>query len=301
MLAHLSDVHLPVPDAVPFSALLNKRALSLLSWRRKRRHLHRPEVLARLVADLRKAAPDLVAVTGDLTNLGLESEYRAARLWLDALGDPGRVMVIPGNHEALVPGAWPLGAEHWRPYWQGDDAGTGDPVSGFPWLRRRGPLALIGVSSAIPSLPTLAVGEVGAVQLERLEALLVRAGEEGLCRVVMVHHPPLDGTVRARKRLLDAGALRAVLVRAGVEIVLHGHSHRSHHQVLATVEGPAPVIGVPSASATHPEAAAYHLYRVTEYVGGWRVALQVRRHGPDKRMEEGQCANMEIARAHARH
>ena len=55
-LAHLSDVHLPLPDRVDWRAVLNKRALSLLSWRRKRHLIHRPEVLARLVADIHAAA-----------------------------------------------------------------------------------------------------------------------------------------------------------------------------------------------------------------------------------------------------
>ncbi len=291
-LAHLSDVHLPLPGRVDWRDLLSKRALSLWSWRRKRHKVHRPEVLARLVADLHAAAPDLIAVTGDLTNLGLPVEYARARDWLDALGDPARVMVIPGNHEALVRGAWETGAQAWRPYWLGDDGG------GFPWLRRRAGLALIGLSSAVPSAPGRAVGAVGAAQLARLAVLLAQTRKEGLCRVVMVHHPPLDGTVRARKRLLDAPALRAVLAREGVEMVLHGHSHRSHHQEMATAGGVAPVIGVPSASATHPEPAAWHLYRIAPVPGGWQIALTARRYAAGG-METSHIATHHLTRAHA--
>ncbi|MFU8835680.1 MAG: metallophosphoesterase family protein [Roseovarius sp.] len=292
VLAHLSDVHLPLPDRVDWRDVLNKRALSLLSWRRKRHKVHRPEVLARLVADLKAAAPGLIAVTGDLTNLGLPVEYERARDWLDALGTPERVMVIPGNHDALVRGAWEAGARTWRPYWQGEGG------EGFPWLRRRGGLALIGVSSAVASAPGRAVGAVGAAQLDRLAGLLAQTRQEGLCRVVMVHHPPLDGTVRARKRLLDAAALRVVLAREGVEMVLHGHSHRSHHQEMVTAGGVAPVIGVPSASAIHPEPAAWHLYHITPTPDGWRIALTARRHATGG-METGHAATHDIVRAHA--
>lgn len=292
VLAHLSDVHLPLPARVDWRDVLNKRALSLLSWRRKRHKVHRPEVLARLVTDMKAAAPGLIAVTGDLTNLGLPIEYDRARKWLDALGDPDRVMVIPGNHEALVRGAWETGAQTWRPWWQGDDGG------GFPWLRRRGGLALIGVSSAVASAPGRAVGAVGTAQLDRLAGLLAQARAEGLCRVVMVHPPPLDGTVKARKRLLDAPALRAVLAREGAEMVLHGHSHRSHHQQMQTASGVAPVIGVPSASATHPEPAAYHLYHIAPVAGGWQVVLTARRHTTDG-METSHTATHHLARAHA--
>lgn len=292
VLAHLSDVHLPLPGRVDWRAVLNKRALSLLSWRRKRHKVHRPEILSQLVADLQKAAPDLIAVTGDLTNLGLPEEYERARVWLDALGAPERVMVIPGNHEALVRGAWERGAAAWRPYWQSDDR------DGFPWLRRRGGLAIIGVSSAVASAPTRAVGAIGASQLDQLAGLLMETRAEGLCRVVMVHHPPLDGTVKARKRLLDASALRAVLAREGVEMVLHGHSHRSHHQQMQTTGGVAPVIGVPSASATQPEAAAYHLYTIASVAGGWQIAVTTRRYAAAG-METRHVATHQLSRAHA--
>jgi 3',5'-cyclic AMP phosphodiesterase CpdA len=59
--------------------LLGKRALGWLSWKLRRRHAHRSEVLEALIADLRKTAPDHVAVTGDLTNVSLEDEFGAAR------------------------------------------------------------------------------------------------------------------------------------------------------------------------------------------------------------------------------
>ncbi|MFU8777837.1 MAG: metallophosphoesterase family protein [Roseovarius sp.] len=299
-LAHLSDPHLPLTGPVPWRAVLNKRALSLLSWHRKRRHHHRPEILAALIADMQDHAPDLIGVTGDLTNLGLPQEYRAARLWLDSLGDPARVTVIPGNHEALIAGAWQAGAAQWLPYWQGDGAALdGDVSDAFPVLRRRGPLALISLSSAVATPPVFASGAVGAAQLARLAPMLRAARAAGLCRVLMIHHPPLDGTVSARKALRDATALRAVLQAQGVEIVLHGHSHRSHHQTFETCDGTAAVIGVPSASSLHPEAAAYHLYHITPMSGGWEVDVTARHATIVREMAPGRGMRLTLARAHA--
>lgn len=300
MLAHLSDPHLPLPGSVPLRSVLNKRLLGLLSWRLKRHLRHRPETLSRLIADMQAHAPDLIAVTGDLTNLGLDSEYRAARVWLDGLGDPSRVMVIPGNHEALITGAWDQGAAQWRPYWQGDaapvDAGV---MRAYPILRRRGPLALIGVSSAVVSPVGFATGEVGPEQLARVTDLLRTARDEGLFRMLMIHHPPLEGTVSPRKELRDGAALRAILEAEGVEMVLHGHSHRSHQQMLTTRDGTAPVIGVPSASSMHHEAAAYHLYHILATDTGWHVSLTAHRLGADHNMETGQCVSLTLPRAHA--
>jgi 3',5'-cyclic AMP phosphodiesterase CpdA len=280
-------------------SVLNKRLLSLLSWHTRRHRDHLWDTLDRLVADLHRQAPDLIAVTGDLTNLGLDMEYRRARVWLDALGDPARVMVIPGNHEALVRGAWERGAAHWRPYWQGDTATRGDVARAFPTLRRRGPLALIGVSSAIASPPGQAVGAVGQAQLERLATLLRSARAAHLCRIVLIHHPPLPGTVSHRKRLRDAAELRAVLEREGVELMLHGHSHKSHQQSLQTRDGPAPVIGVPSASSMHHEPGAYNLCRISPVTGGWEMTLTPRYLTAQGRMEAGHGTTLPLARTHA--
>ncbi|MFB9150279.1 metallophosphoesterase family protein [Roseovarius ramblicola] len=300
LLAHLSDPHLPLAGRVPLRAVLNKRALGLLSWRLSRHRRHRPAILAALVADMQAHEPDLIAVTGDLTNLGLEAEYRAARDWLDRLGDARRVMVIPGNHDALVAGAWPRGAGLWQPYWQGDaGTGTADVAAAFPTLRRRGPLALIGVSSAVPSVPGLAVGEVGEAQIARLGAVLRRTRAEGLFRLVMIHHPPLAGTVSRRKHLRDHAQFRALLEREGAEMVLHGHSHRSHHRTLATRDGDAPVIGVPSASSMHHEPAACNLCRIAPGDAGWQVTLSARRLTAEGGVEAGPHTAITIARGHA--
>src|SRR5215217_3358541 len=101
--AHLSDLHLPVAERPPrLRDLLSKRLFSYLSWRRSRRRIHRPEVLARLMQDVRAAGPEHLIVTGDLVNLALPDEFERAREWLQGQGDGTRVTVAPGNHDALV-------------------------------------------------------------------------------------------------------------------------------------------------------------------------------------------------------
>ena len=107
ILAHLSDPHLaPLPQP-RFVELFGKRATGFVNWRRKRQAIHRPEVLARIVADLKAQTPDHIAVTGDLVNLALPAEYAPARAWLDALGSPADVTFVPGNHDAYVRAALP--------------------------------------------------------------------------------------------------------------------------------------------------------------------------------------------------
>src|SRR5262249_15949346 len=151
-----------------WSELAGKRATGYLNWRRKRHLVHRSDVLARVVADLKAQAPDHIAVTGDLVNIALGSEYAPAAAWLAALGTPRDVTLGPGNQDGYGGGGARYPSAHWGDYLRGDDGGT------FPFLRRRGSLALIGLSSAVPTAPFMATGRLGAAQLAELAELLAR-------------------------------------------------------------------------------------------------------------------------------
>lgn len=281
--AHLSDPHLTFPTGLGVRSLLGKRALGYLSWRLRRRRRHRADILDALVRDLDRIGPDHIVVTGDLTHLGLPGEFEEARRWLDGLGPPSRLTLVPGNHDLYAATAWERTLGLWMPWVAADvDAGSqraAGPDGLFPAVRVRGQAAFIGLSSARPSAPFLAVGSIGDDQLRRLEAILADARRRGLFRVVLVHHPVLSGTVRWRKRLTDAAALRAVLASEGAELVLHGHSHRATFDSLESAGGRIPVVGVPSASADSPDhdrRARYHLYALARRSGGWELTLSVR-------------------------
>jgi 3',5'-cyclic AMP phosphodiesterase CpdA len=273
VLAHLSDVHLaPLPRPNP-AELLSKRGLGYLNWLRKRRRIHRAEMLAKVVADLKAQSPDHIAVTGDLTNLSLAREFAAARTWIESLGGPDTVTVIPGNHDCYVRAATTFAAQHWREYMQGDDGG------GFPFVRRRGPVAIVGLSTSLPTLPFAATGALLGGQLERLGGVLTALERDQAFRAVLIHHPPVEGAHHFR-RMRDAAAMRDVLEQHGAELVLHGHHHTSS---LAWLPGPRfriPVAGVPSASVApgrhHDDPAGYHLYEIDGAPGAWRCTLVVR-------------------------
>lgn len=282
-LAHLSDPHVPPLPRAPFGALLNKRLLGYLSWRRRRDKVHLAEVLEHLTVDLRERAPDHTVVTGDLVNISLPEEFPAAARWLGRLGPPERVTVVPGNHDAYVAVPWEGSWHHWGDYMSSESGGEGasprrpEGFGDFPLVRRRGPLALVGTSSALPTAPGLATGRLGAEQRARLEALLRRLGEEGRFRVVLIHHPPADSRTKARKSLVDAPAFRELLGRVGAEMVLHGHDHRFFEGEIAGPMGPVPVFGVPSASALSQggkPAAHYQLYRIEAVPEGWRIEVE---------------------------
>jgi len=275
-LAHLSDPHLPpLPRPRP-AELMGKRVLGYLNWTRNRHRHHRRDVVDVLVSDLRAQVPDHIAVTGDLVNLALEAEFAPALAWLNGVGPPDQVTVVPGNHDAYVRATRDRFAETWQSYLAGDEATNG--AVAFPSLRRRGPVALIGVSSAVPTPPLMATGWLGKSQMEALERLLAALASEQAFRILLIHHP-LRSSARG-KRLTDSSDLLSLLKRYGVEMVLHGHDH-VHSTIW--VEGPdgssIPVIGVPSASALahrHYPHAAYNLFSIARDGEGWRCRQMVR-------------------------
>ncbi|PSO16372.1 metallophosphoesterase [Bradyrhizobium sp. MOS003] len=274
-LAHLSDPHLAPLPKPRLIELAGKRLLGYVNWTRNRHKYQRREVLDALVTDMKAQAPDHIAVTGDLVNLALEAEFAPARAWLEGVGPPDRVTTIPGNHDAYVRATSHRFSETFAPYLAGDDGGIG-----FPSVRRRGPLALISLSTAVPTLPLMATGTLGPDQLAALATVLERLAAEDVFRVLLVHHP-LKSDAR-QKRMTDAPELLALLKRHGVELVLHGHDH-VHSTIW--VEGPngnIPVLGVPSASALahgHYPAAAYNLFSIEKDNSGWRCEQTVRSLG----------------------
>jgi 3',5'-cyclic AMP phosphodiesterase CpdA len=266
-LAHLSDPHLAPLPKPRWRELLGKRVTGYINWQRRRRFIHDPVVLAKIVADLKAQAPGTIAVTGDLSNIALHEEFVRGRAWLASLGAPSDVTVIPGNHDAYVRAAAAEPERHWGDHMRGDDG-----ASGFPFVRRRGPLALIGLTTAVPTAPFMATGRLGAAQLARLAETLVALAREQVFRVVLIHHPPVSQASR-HKRLTDAAQFLRVIGTHGAELVLHGHNHLHMINWLSGPNGArVPAVGVPSASAAwgmSKDAAAYNLYAIDGAPGAW--------------------------------
>jgi len=287
-LAHISDPHISCIGDIRVGQLLNKRLFGYLKWRLHRRAEHRDSILSALQDDLAHSNPDHIAVTGDLTHLSLPAEFRKSRQWLESLGTPARVTVIPGNHDTYVKTVWQQTLAHWTDYMVSDETDQDNDSatnfeSIFPSLRVRGRIALIGVCTAHPTAPHLAVGRIGDIQLQKLGTLLASTAKRHLFRVLMIHHPPAPGIVSGRRRLTDAAALRALLARYGAELILHGHAHKTDQCYLKIPGGRIPVMGVPSASAlgrTPQRRARYYTYYITPGASDWHLRLAGRVYSP---------------------
>lgn len=260
---HTSDIHLLDLSGVSPWRYLNKRFTGRVNLALKRGRSHDAVMFQRMLELVPKLRIDRVVVTGDLTNLALEPEFDLVQRTLRAAPVP--ITVIPGNHDTYTRGSVRAGRfeSFLSEFMEGERIGR----AAYPFLQRHGSLAIIGVSTAIASLPLYAVGQVGADQLARLAKLLQITAAEGLSRVVLIHHPVVDGVSGARHDLVDRSAFARVIAEHGADLVLHGHEHITIDTALHGPGGQAvPIHGISSGtsvSAKPGREACFSVYDAT--------------------------------------
>lgn len=278
-MAHLTDVHLPPVAGFGRRHWNMKRTLGFLNWQRRRSQVHRRDVADKLVADALSLRVGHVAVTGDLINLGLPSEYEAALDWLQSIGSPANVTVVPGNHDVYTRLSGHSGIALWSAY-----MGSEEQSLAFPFVRRVGPLAIVGLNSAVETPPFVASGRLGARQIEVAGEMLDKLRAENAIRVVLIHHPPLPGLAPPRRALADAQHFARMLERSGAELVLYGHNHTErldwHVNAASAWGAEIPVIGAPSASSSRAHKdeplARYNVFTFFAGRDGLRIRHTVR-------------------------
>jgi 3',5'-cyclic AMP phosphodiesterase CpdA len=173
-----------------------------------------PLVVEALVALATQQQPDVVVLSGDITQRARPAQFRAAKAFMDRLGAPA--VVIPGNHDIALFDLW---ARLTRPYGRfaavfGPDL---EPVYTSP------DCLVVGVNTTRARRHKH--GELSGAQIARVARLLAAARPQQL-RVVVVHQPaavPLGGE-RANLLRGHADATR-VWAEAGADLVLGGHIH----------------------------------------------------------------------------
>jgi 3',5'-cyclic AMP phosphodiesterase CpdA len=274
-IAHISDLHvLSLEGAIPFR-LFNKRATGYANLRLHRKHAHKSEIVRAIAAHLAKANVDHVVITGDVSNLALQTEFAAVRRILDEdLGlPPAAVSIVPGNHDVYTRGAAREQRFHsyFEPYLVSDlpDHCTKHEGGMFPVVKLRGPAAIIGLSTALPRPPFVAAGRLGDAQLEKLERILASAEVRARTPVILLHHPvhnPVTWLKTQLEGLADADRLSHLLAPFDRGLLLHGHLHRRLHREVRTNRGHFDVVGATSASLVHESAermAGFNLYELS--------------------------------------
>jgi 3',5'-cyclic AMP phosphodiesterase CpdA len=175
----------------------------------------RPEVVAALRALAAALAPEIVVLSGDITQRARRAQFRAARAFVDSLA-PARLLVIPGNHDIPLFDLYTRLVNPYREHRRAFGRDLEPELATDHWL-------VLGVNTTRPHRHK--DGEVSTAQIERVATRLQRAGARQL-RVVVVHQP--IGVMRAQDepdRL--HGAERAVhrWAGAGADLILGGHIH----------------------------------------------------------------------------
>ena len=173
-----------------------------------------PRVVEALVALAAQQRPDVVVLSGDITQRARPAQFRAAKAFVDRLGAP--VVAVPGNHDIALFDLW---ARFTRPYARYAKAFGAElePVHAAP------DLLVVGVNTTRAWRHKH--GEVSAAQIDRVASLLAAAGAQQL-RVVVVHQPAAVTRAEDHVNLLRGhqAALRAWSA-AGADLVLGGHIH----------------------------------------------------------------------------
>lgn len=276
-IAHISDLHVTAPLG-PWYGLLSKRIIGAITLLR-RAHPH--AIMQAAIDDLRRSPPDHLAVTGDLTNLALDSEYARARDYLvDLALPPERLTVIPGNHDSYVHG--PHRARRFEHH-MAPLLGLTTEELAWPRAQRRDDVLFVSLSSAVPTPWFTAYGRVARAQLEQARALLK---EDAAFKVVLVHHPPRQKNGRPDwlwRRNVDHAAVLATCREGGADLVLCGHTHKAFR---CDAPGPGKRLLISCAGSTTKQprhlgaAATYNRYRIE---GGRLVELEVRGFCPERR------------------
>lgn len=263
--AHISDLHVLELEGTTPVRFLNKRATGMINLVGPRRGQHDIAILEALVEDLSSEEVEHVLVTGDLTNLALESEFARARGLLEPIALYERLSVVPGNHDIYTRGS--EREQRFERYF-GDLMWPSETTASdrtYPWYKDVNGVAVVGLCSARPRLPFIATGEIGGDQLDRLKLLAERHDFENRFTIVLVHHNLHERT--KRKNLMhglnDRRELLELCESVGVNLVLHGHTHVAH----TFDHGPVTVIGCGSSTwkSEHPDhVARYNIYHVGE-------------------------------------
>ncbi len=270
--AHFSDLHLLALDGVHPSRFLNKRLTGWLNLRLKRGHKHRSAYIRQIAHEIANAKFDHVVITGDLTNLALEQEFEAVRALLeDELAMArDRITIVPGNHDVYTRGA--MRSQRFSQFFSsylGSDLEHPTvelPAGRFPFVQLRGPLAFIGLSSAVPCPPLLAYGRLGQAQLDSLEAILALEAVRSRTPVFAIHHPihnPPSALEARLKGLRDANRLLRIVGQLPRGLLLHGHLHKRVQRAPAHGGVGLLSVGATSASLDHEGAdrmAGFNVY-----------------------------------------
>jgi 3',5'-cyclic AMP phosphodiesterase CpdA len=241
-----------------------------------------PALVEPLIASIRECAPDVVAISGDLTQRARRAQFRAARAFIDRLSAP--LVVIPGNHDVPLYNVvarflYPLAS------YQRVIGGDLEP------LFTDDEIAVLGINTA-RSL-TFKRGRINQEQVTQASTRL-SALPAHILKIVVTHHPfDLPENVHARELVGRAAMAMRGLAACGVHILLSGHLHIGRvdtSRARFTVQGDSALIvqaGTALSRRRRGEANAFNVLRTS------REGVTIERHAWSAPEQTFRCQGMQ--------
>jgi 3',5'-cyclic AMP phosphodiesterase CpdA len=234
------------PIKVGLAVIAGASVLSYLlyqAWRLRRIFYHRSdsaEAREALCVDLARRPPDHIVVTGDLTNVARDSEFRIGASWLRRLQAIAPVTIVPGNHDvnisrlrssARMSRASKLDRYLEHTAFLHDGLPRGEQM--YPFVRRIGDVSLVSLDSTAFNPLVNSRGAIDAEQLERTSDLLLSPELRGTQPLIAMHHHlvPQEGKRRRSHYFLElenAADLLDLVRQSRVDLLLHGHIHEPY-------------------------------------------------------------------------
>ncbi len=190
----------------------------------------RPELLDPLIEQVNGLAPDLVAISGDLTQRARDWQFMRAREMIDRIKAP--CLVVPGNHDTPLDNLFERVLMPWRRYRKWISCDLEPQIHDTDW-------SVVGVNSVNPL--GWQRGRFSLGDIRRVQTCFAQTPEDAY-RIVVAHHP-LEHQPGETKRLTrGAQHARAELSRIGTDIILSGHLHSWYADTFAMVPDQTPAV-----------------------------------------------------------
>ncbi|PJZ27750.1 metallophosphoesterase family protein [Leptospira kmetyi] len=221
-IVHLSDLHFPTP--VPFFQLKGKMFVGYLNYNLRRKKKYPKEIWESILGFIQKTNPDAIVVSGDITNVSHEEEFRTAGKLLSELPRE-KVFYIPGNHDRYMKQSVGENAFYER-YFSDLSGQSISHNAHYIRIKKIGDLHFVGWDSSVPLSILDAYGRIQPEVVTQTKKILT---EKKIGDYVLVcHHPiwnPAERQETVHHKLLNREEVASLLKEKPPLAYLHGHVH----------------------------------------------------------------------------
>ncbi len=219
-IAHISDLHISSNSKYSLLKFINKRVIGAVNLFFNRKKEYPPTMIEKLVEHISQQGVEHTVVTGDLTNLAFPEEFQRAQEILSPLKN---ITIVPGNHDNYTRESFKK--KRFNSYFH-------EPIPNIKKIDDD--VAIITLSSSIPTGYFFSAGKISDEQLKFLENNLLADDIKDRLKIVLIHHH-IEKVSKAKEyisSIRNRSEFLSTLEKCKVDIVLHGHRHEnSHYQI----------------------------------------------------------------------